>query len=76
MLLSRLTVVESELCALLTRQKKKKRKRKKKENNREGAAAVPCACTNMEGMRKQIVRTFREKMAVCVLQKAPTTDFC
>lgn len=75
MLLSHLTVVESELCALLTRQKKKKEK-KKKENNREGAAAVPCACTNMEGMRKQIVRTFREKMAVCVLQKAPTTDFC
>lgn len=76
MLLSRLTVVESELCALLTRQKKKGKEKKKKENNREGAAAVPCACTNMEGMRKQIVRTFREKMAVCVLQKAPTTDFC
>lgn len=64
------------LCSLGKKKKKGKEKKKRKENNREGAAAVPCACTNMEGMRKQIVRTFREKMAVCVLQKAPTTDFC
>lgn len=42
MLLSRLTVVESELCALLTRQKKKKKKEKKKKKKTTEKVLLRC----------------------------------